>query len=55
MKYACLMKCEGTKTYDQPGKCPVCGMKLAPVEEVGKDVKSKSIKESNISPLPHHK
>jgi len=33
MKYACLMKCEGNKTYDKPGKCPVCGMKLVPVEE----------------------
>ncbi len=27
-KYQCPMKCEGDKTYDQPGKCPVCGMAL---------------------------
>jgi acetolactate decarboxylase len=26
--YQCPMKCEGEKTYDQPGKCPVCGMAL---------------------------
>ena len=32
MKYRCLMKCEGNKTYDAPGKCPVCGMKLASVD-----------------------
>ncbi len=28
----CPMHCEGDKTYDQPGDCPVCGMDL--VEEV---------------------
>jgi len=26
--YACPMKCEKDKTYDEPGKCPVCGMNL---------------------------
>jgi len=30
--YQCPMKCEGDKTYDAPGKCPVCGMDLKPVE-----------------------
>ncbi|MAN26408.1 MULTISPECIES: heavy metal translocating P-type ATPase [Mesonia] len=30
--YYCPMHCEGDKTYDQPGDCPVCGMDL--VEEV---------------------
>lgn len=29
--YQCPMKCEGNKTYDKPGRCPVCGMNLAPV------------------------
>ncbi len=29
-KYYCPMHCEGDKTYDQPGKCPVCGMHLVP-------------------------
>lgn len=33
MKYKCSMGCEGAKTYAEPGKCPVCGMKLVPVEE----------------------
>lgn len=26
--YRCPIKCEGSKTYDQPGNCPVCKMKL---------------------------
>jgi Cu2+-exporting ATPase len=30
-KYFCPMRCEGDKTYDQPGDCPVCGMHLIPV------------------------
>ena len=30
-RYSCPMKCEGEKTYDQPGNCPVCNMKLMPV------------------------
>ena len=27
-KYFCTMKCEGEKTYDREGNCPVCNMKL---------------------------
>ena len=30
-KFYCPMHCEGEKTYDKPGDCPVCGMDL--VEE----------------------
>ncbi len=30
--FYCPMHCEGEKTYDEPGDCPVCGMAL--VEEV---------------------
>ena len=30
--YYCPMHCEGDKTYDKPGDCPVCGMDL--VQEV---------------------
>ncbi len=30
--FYCPMRCEGDKTYDKPGDCPVCGMDL--VEEV---------------------
>lgn len=26
--YQCPMKCEGEKTYDKPGSCPVCQMDL---------------------------
>lgn len=26
--YYCPMQCEGDKTYDAPGNCPVCGMSL---------------------------
>jgi hypothetical protein len=26
--YQCPMKCEGDKTYNEPGKCPKCGMDL---------------------------
>lgn len=33
--YACPMKCEGDKVYAEPGKCPVCGMDLMPVKDVG--------------------
>jgi len=31
--YSCPMKCEGEKTYDKPGKCPVCKMDLVAVSE----------------------
>ncbi len=31
-KYQCPMKCEGDKTYDKPGKCPVCGMNIKKIE-----------------------
>lgn len=36
--YYCPMHCEGEKTYDQPGDCPVCGMDL--VEEINMSSKS---------------
>ena len=26
--YQCPMDCENGKTYDKPGKCPVCDMEL---------------------------
>ena len=31
-KYQCPMKCEGDKTYDKPGQCPVCNMDLKKLE-----------------------
>lgn len=30
-RYQCPMNCEGNKTYNQPGKCPVCNMQLVMV------------------------
>src|SRR5690606_26773235 len=30
--FYCPMHCEGDKTYDEPGSCPICGMDL--VEEI---------------------
>jgi Cu2+-exporting ATPase len=43
--YYCPMHCEGDKTYDKPGDCPVCGMDLveqptADVEEEDKTYKN---------------
>ena len=35
-KYFCPMKCEGDKTYEQPGDCPVCGMHLVAVADKDK-------------------
>lgn len=32
--YACPMRCEGEKTYDSAGRCPVCNMKLVQVPSV---------------------
>ncbi len=31
--YMCPMECEGNKTYDHPGKCPICGMDLVKVQQ----------------------
>lgn len=30
--YQCPMRCEGDKTYKEPGNCPVCNMHLAPIK-----------------------
>jgi heavy metal translocating P-type ATPase len=43
--FYCPMHCEGNKTYDKPGDCPVCGMDLveqptADVEEEDKSYKN---------------
>ncbi len=35
-KYYCPMRCEGDKTYEQPGDCPVCGMHLNKLETTKK-------------------
>ncbi len=36
-EYQCPMHCEGDKTYDKPGNCPVCGMKLEKINKAGKN------------------
>ncbi len=33
--FICPMRCEGEKTYDKPGDCPVCGMHLIEVVSFG--------------------
>jgi Cu2+-exporting ATPase len=38
--YYCPMHCEGDKTYNQPGDCPVCGMDL--VEEANSSANSQT-------------
>ena len=42
-KYYCPMRCEGDKTYDKPGDCPVCGMHLKKEETRAKPVDGKTI------------
>ncbi len=37
--YYCPMHCEGEKTYDKPGDCPVCGMDLVPQASAASSVK----------------
>ncbi|MDO9276379.1 MAG: heavy metal-binding domain-containing protein [Lutibacter sp.] len=39
--YACPMKCEGEKTYDQPGSCPKCKMDLKKMETKTSSMKMK--------------
>lgn len=34
--FYCPMHCEGDKTYDQPGDCPVCGMDLVEEQNLSK-------------------
>lgn len=48
--FACPMKCEGEKIYDQPGDCPVCNMHLVPVHENNKYGQS----EHNHNQKEHH-
>ena len=34
MNYICPMKCEGDKTYPEPGDCSVCGMHLKELKDI---------------------
>ena len=38
-KYKCPKNCESNKVYDNPGNCPVCNMKLMPVNDKHHDTK----------------
>lgn len=42
-KYYCPMRCEGDKTYDNPGDCPVCGMHLKNEESRQKPSAEKTV------------
>lgn len=46
--YECPMHCEGDKTYDEPGICPVCEMDLTPVEAKEKTAASNEISDLSI-------
>ncbi len=41
-QYYCPMRCEGDKTYDEPGDCPVCGMHLNKMETGAKPAGGKT-------------
>jgi Cu+-exporting ATPase len=52
--YYCPMHCEGEKTYDAPGNCPVCGMDLVPMavnEEEEDKTYIKLLRKFNIAAL----
>ena len=44
--YYCPMHCEGEKTYDKPGDCPVCGMDL--VEQPSSDTEEEDKTYKNL-------
>lgn len=47
--YQCPMHCEGTKTYDKPGSCPICKMDLQPIEgDASLDKNESGISEESI-------
>jgi len=48
--YYCTMHCEGDKTYDAPGKCPVCKMNLVEKQLEG----SHKIEHAHEHPAEHH-
>ncbi|MGM5470864.1 SCO family protein [Flavobacteriaceae bacterium LMO-SS05] len=46
--YQCPMQCEGDKTYDQPGSCPICGMDIKQVGANSKILSDSGISEESI-------
>src|SRR5688572_11403563 len=49
--YRCPMNCEKGKTYNEPGKCPVCGMTLEHYDGEGNGLTYKMLYTSNPSQL----
>ncbi len=50
-KYYCPMHCEGDKTYEKPGECPVCGMFLVPVSRK-KNRGKMDFQNMKVAPIP---
>ena len=50
--YYCPMHCEGDKTYDKEGSCPVCKMDLVKVESMAETTVNNSISDMSIYNLP---
>ncbi len=46
--YQCPMQCEGDKTYDEPGSCPVCKMDLKAVETISKIIAVEAVSDESI-------
>lgn len=46
--YQCPMQCEGDRTYDELGSCPVCKMDLKLLETASTDIESDEISEESI-------
>src|SRR5690606_2563107 len=46
--YQCPMQCEGDKTYEEEGSCPICKMDLALVENSLQSVEDDHISEESI-------
>lgn len=51
-QYFCPMKCEGDKTYYEPGDCPVCNMHLVPVGDA--DHKNEHVESKHEHKHLHH-
>jgi protein SCO1/2 len=47
--YQCPMKCEGEKTFNEPGSCSICKMDLAPISKLSaKITETNEISETSI-------
>lgn len=46
--YQCPMQCEGDKTYDEPGNCPICKMDKTVIETNSKMLADSEISETSI-------